>query len=258
VDTVRFAAVDALAGTDVKAAAVCAAKLLGDNPGAEVTRAIVTPFLGRQGGDAVLAAALSNTKLAPETATAARSVLIAAGRQSAALDKVLAPGDTNTVGQPAYSEAYINALVKEVAAGGDAKRGKTVYNSGAVSCAACHKIGDTGGVLGPELTVIGAGMSTELIIESVLWPKRQVKEGYLSTTLTTKDGKVVSGYVDTETKAKIVIRDAATGTKQALRTADVASRQDAGTLMPPGLAATLTRDQLRDMIAYLAALRGRL
>jgi putative heme-binding domain-containing protein len=84
-----------------------------------------------------------------------------------------------------------------------------------------------------------------------------VKEGYLSTTLTTKGGKVVSGYVDVENKQKIVIRDAATGTKQTLRAGDVASRHDAGTLMPPGLAATLTRQQLRDMIAYLGSLRGR-
>ena len=121
----------------------------------------------------------------------------------------------------------------------------------AVACAACHKRGDAGGTLGPELSAVGAGLPVELIIEAVLWPRRQVKEGFLSTTLTTKLGGSVSGYVQAENAEYIVIRDAATGIDQRVLRSMIASRQDAGTLMPPGLTASLSRTALRDLIRFL-------
>ena len=90
----------------------------------------------------------------------------------------------------------------------------------------------------------------------MLWPKRQIKEGYTATTLTTKNGKVIGGYVDTENKQRIVIRDAATGTTQSIATGQVSARQDAGSLMPPGLTAGLSRADLRDLILFLAEQKG--
>jgi putative heme-binding domain-containing protein len=177
-------------------------------------RALVTPFLGRQGGDIVLASGLSDKKLDDTTVAYIRGTVVAAGRQSAVLDKLLPQGAKNTVGIPLYSESYIKTLSIAVSAHGDAVRGAKVYASNAMSCAACHKIDDKGGLLGPDLTAIGAGMSAELIIESIVWPRRQVKEGYLSTTLTTKDGGVISGYVASEDRSKIIIRQTSDGLRK--------------------------------------------
>tara|TARA_B110000037_G_scaffold219999_1_gene286558 strand:+ start:339 stop:3317 length:2979 start_codon:yes stop_codon:yes gene_type:complete len=254
---IQQAALRALCEIDLPKAAQQASALLRKATDDAQTRLIVTPFLGQKGGAAALASALGTAPISPELATRVRAVLGAAGRYDPALDRLLRDAAVDgSVGIPQHSEAYVRALSSEVETRGNAANGAKVYASAGLSCIACHKMGDAGGVLGPELTAVGAGVPIELLIEAVLWPKRQIKEGYTATTLTTKAGKVIGGYVDTENKQRIVIRDAATGTTQSIATAQVAIRQDAGSLMPPGLTAGLSRADLRDLIRFLAEQKG--
>ena len=58
----------------------------------------------------------------------------------------------------------------------------------------CQKVGTEGGIVGPELSTAGACLSPEEIAESVLWPRRKIKEGYEAIALATDDGKVIQGY----------------------------------------------------------------
>ena len=58
-------------------------------------------------------------------------------------------------------------------------------------------------------------MTVESIIESILWPRRQVKEGYLATSVTTKDDEFYQGYKLRESKTELVLREAATGNELA-------------------------------------------
>ncbi|NIP95783.1 MAG: hypothetical protein GWO24_21035 [Akkermansiaceae bacterium] len=89
-----------------------------------------------------------------------------------------------------------------------------------------------------------------------MWPERQLKEGFVSTSLTTKDGRVVSGFVQSEDQLRLVIRDPASEKLQVIARRDIKSRQDAGTIMPPGLTANLTRDELRDLARFLSERKG--
>ena len=260
VPSLRFNALTALCDLDFPKAAAAANQLLREAESDAEVRQIVTPFLGRQNGGAVLANALKSDSKAitPELATRIRGVLGAAGRFDPALDQVLRPAaEKDAVGLPEHSEAYVRTLSAEVKQHGNAANGAKVYASPALSCVACHKMGDQGGILGPELTAVGAGVPVELMIEAILWPKRQIKEGYTATSITTKDAKTISGYVQTEDKQRLVIRDAATGATQTISTKQVANRHDAGTLMPPGLTAGLSRSDLRDLIRYLADQKGK-
>ena len=59
---------------------------------------------------------------------------------------------------------------------------------------------------GPNLTAVGRGMTPELITESLLWPRRQIKEGYFLSTVTTHDGKLLSGYKVSEDDKSLVLR----------------------------------------------------
>ena len=254
---IRQAALRALCEIDLPGAAQQASALLRKAADDAQTRLVVTPFLSQEGGAAALAGALGTAPISRELATRVRAVLGAAGRYDPALDRLLRDAAAaGSVGIPEHSEAYVHALSLEVEASGNATNGAKVYASADLSCVACHKLGDAGGLLGPELTAVGAGVPVELLIEAVLWPQRQIKEGYTATTLTTKAGKVIGGYVDTEDEQRIVIRDAATGTTQSIATEKVAARQDAGSLMPPGLTASLSRADLRDLIRFLAEQKG--
>jgi putative heme-binding domain-containing protein len=253
----RRQAIGALSKINLRQAAVLASVELNQNKTVEDVKATMLPFLSRTGGLDALAEALSEKKVPSGLAIHMRSVLGAAGRQSSALDQVLAfSAGGQLTGMPIYSESYVRDLALEVAERGDGLNGAKVYQSTALSCVACHKVGDVGGELGPQLTAVGAGVPVELIIEAVLWPKRQIKEGFVATTLTTKSGQYLSGYIESEDKRTITIREVSSGEVRTIRVDQLKDRQGAGTLMPPGLTAGLSRTDLRDLIRYLSELKG--
>lgn len=251
----RAAALLALSSHDLKAAAKIAAPRLSKRSPDDPVRALLIPFLTHRDGLPALAIALKGIRLTATTADEIRAVLGAAGRSGEDLQEVLPTPEKNTIGLPDYSEEFVAKLSAEVGANGNAKNGATVYHRASLSCTTCHAINDKGGSLGPDLTAVGAGVPVEILIESVIWPRRQIKEGYLSTTITTKSGKVLSGHLRTENQERIVLHDAATETDHTIPLRNIGSRQDAGSIMPPGLTAQLTREELRDLIRFLAELK---
>jgi putative heme-binding domain-containing protein len=102
---------------------------------------------------------------------------------------------------------------------------------------------------------VAAGLPVDLLVESVLWPARQIKEGYAATTVITKDGRVLNGFAHSEDKTVLRVRDLATGKIAPVQTANIKQRTSNGTVMPPGLTASLTRAELRDLIKYLSTLK---
>jgi putative heme-binding domain-containing protein len=115
----------------------------------------------------------------------------------------------------------------------------------------CHKVGDTGGTLGPDLSAIGRGMTPEAVVEAVFWPKRQVKEGYMLTQVTTKDGQVQAGYIAGETAEALTLKDLSGNAGQPIAKPDITTRSDTGTLMPDGLTDWMSEQQQFDLLRYL-------
>lgn len=70
----------------------------------------------------------------------------------------------------------------------------------------------------------------------------------MSTTLVSDDGRIVSGYIQSEDDKKIVIGKVADGTLATLQQKHVEGRRNAVSLMPPGIAASLDSKTLRDSI----------
>ena len=48
----------------------------------------------------------------------------------------------------------------------------------AAQCIRCHKVGSTGGVLGPDLSKIASRLPMEKILESLVNPQAELAEGY--------------------------------------------------------------------------------
>jgi putative heme-binding domain-containing protein len=145
-------------------------------------------------------------------------------------------------------------LIADARTKGNAYNGSALFRSAVTACVACHKIGSEGGETGPDLSAIGRGMTPELIVESVLWPRRQIKEGYFLTQVTTGNGGQHQGYIQSENATELVLRDPATGVDTRLRKPTIKERHDTGTLMPEGLTAALTGEQVRDLLRYLLEL----
>ena len=253
----RIAAINALAGIDLAASADQGARLLKNISTAEDANLVLQPFLNRKAGLTILAPAVSRSKPTTDAAKLTLRALAASGRDAPALRNALHGILGSEALIPTYSAELVSQLSHSVTRSGNATRGKSLFNAPIANCIACHKINDDGGFQGPDLSSVGTGMTTELIIEAILWPKRQVKEGYLATTVTTKTGEYHQGYKTKETGDELVLRSAATGREVRIPKNAITERHEAGTLMPAGLTAGMTRQELVDLVAYLSQLGRR-
>jgi putative heme-binding domain-containing protein len=257
VASVRAAALAALAELDLGRAARVALARMQSAGALRDAGALVAPFIGHENGLKALAEALRDGEIPAEKAGAIIEAVHRAGASSEALAAALGmAGGASLIGYPEFSQELVNTLTDEVKRTGDGEAGRGVYSSPRGTCSACHRLGSEGGTLGPELTAVGAGLPIELLVEAVLWPSRQVKEGYLSTTLRLDSGKLLNGYLQTENAERIVIRDAATGITETVAVGKVSERKDAGTLMPQGLASWMTRKEFVDLLRFLSERKG--
>jgi putative heme-binding domain-containing protein len=139
--------------------------------------------------------------------------------------------------------------------GGDPDRGRSVFFGAKVACATCHRLGDSGGRIGPDLTRIGAIRSGHDLLESILWPSSTFAQGYESYTVATADGRVLGGMIARQDATVLVLRDSS-GADTRLRRDDIEELSRTETsLMPEGLGRSLTRDEFRDLLAFLQAQR---
>jgi putative heme-binding domain-containing protein len=249
-EELKLAALDSLSRVDMSAAASRGAALLALG---QATTGVLSPFLNREGGGPALTAALARRKPGAAPAAVALAKLQSLGSNEAGLMNLLsqAAGIENTV--PAYSAEFVAALAKE-SAKGDAANGRRAFQ--AAGCAVCHKIGlaTNNGIpfIGPELDTIGNTLSTERIIEEVLWPGRHVKEGFSLMQVTTRSGTIHQGYEQRSRSKDIFLRPLSQPGTIQIPNDQIRSQAQIGSAMPAGLTAGLKRGQLRDLIRFLA------
>jgi putative heme-binding domain-containing protein len=145
----------------------------------------------------------------------------------------------------------VGQLLAEAKALGDARRGAEVFRSPQFACLSCHKVGAQGGTVGPDLTFVGRCLPPGEIVESVLWPKLKVKDGYNAWTILTTNGKLHTGYIERDNQKELTLRDPVKGETIHVPRADIEERKQIGTLMPDGLTAAMSAEQLRDLIRFL-------
>ena len=110
------------------------------------------------------------------------------------------------VGGQAGAEEYVRFAATHH---GDAGRGRALFaDPKRLACARCHRVRGQGGDIGPDLSDIGGKFDRALLIESMLDPSRQIVEGYRTTTIATKDGRVVTGIARDESAAGLTLVDA--------------------------------------------------
>jgi putative heme-binding domain-containing protein len=174
------------------------------------------------------------------------------GKKGEKLVAFLAPLAGESV-PPAAAASDWKAIAEIVKRDGDPARGEEVYRRTALACVTCHAIGGAGGKVGPELGTIGASAPLDYIVESILAPAAKVKEGYHAISLTLKDGTAASGVLARETDKDLIVRTA-TGQEQAVPKANIATRENIGSLMPASLVAPLKDREKIDLYAFLGQL----
>jgi len=151
---------------------------------------------------------------------------------------------------------------------GDPVKGEKLFR-GNGGCATCHMVKGHGGLLGPDLTRVGASRSTAYLIESVRDPDKELSDGMLdpnnhyglplvydTVTVVLKDGQKVTGIAKNEDTFSVQLMD----TDQRLRFFLKSDVKDVvhvrKSLMPAYTDQIISPAELQDLLAYLERLRG--
>jgi putative heme-binding domain-containing protein len=134
----------------------------------------------------------------------------------------------------------------------DFERGRALF--GATSCFACHRFGNDGGAMGPDLTGAAGRFSVRDLLESIIEPNKVISDQYAAVVITTIDGKVVTGRIinmrdDTwHINVDMLNPSAKVGVNRKLIESMHTSKVS---MMPAGLLDTLERDEIQDLMAFL-------
>ncbi|MFK5922375.1 MAG: HEAT repeat domain-containing protein [Verrucomicrobiota bacterium] len=151
-------------------------------------------------------------------------------------------------------KAKLDALEKIVVKG-DAKRGHLVYNSQKTACSVCHSVGYVGGKFGPDLTHIGKVRTERDLLEAIIYPSSNFVRSFEPVTLKTKSGAALYGMLK-EASSDHVALVLGPGAEQRIARVDVAEiTPGAVSLMPQGLDAVMSEQELADLVVFLKSLK---
>ena len=156
---------------------------------------------------------------------------------------------------PLKTEGFTVEAYRETLQGGSWWPGMTVFTSHpAGQCVRCHAVDGAGGQVGPALDSIGAVLSREELLESLIAPGARLAPGYWSVRLTLTDGQTVSGLLLEEDKDRLILRTAEAEPLK-IPVSRIAKRVNQASAMP-AMGQLLSRREIRDLIEYLASLKG--
>lgn len=136
---------------------------------------------------------------------------------------------------------------------GNASRGlKVLSDEKRAACLRCHRLEGKGGAVGPDLTGLHRSLGPAKLLESILAPSLEVKESFAAWVAVTRAGQAFSGIKISETAERVTLRDAE-GRDVTLARNDLESLERSRTsLMPDGVAALLTLEELLDLVRFLS------
>jgi putative membrane-bound dehydrogenase-like protein len=119
------------------------------------------------------------------------------------------------------------------------------------TCQQCHKLYGEGGTLGPDLTGSNRG-DLDYLLSNLIDPSAEVGQDYRMSIVATRNDRVITGILAERSPNRLIVQ---TATEQVvLAGEDVATITDSPvSIMPEGQLDALTKEQVRDLIAYLAA-----
>ena len=125
--------------------------------------------------------------------------------------------------------------------------GRVVFNA---VCATCHRLDREGYAVGPDLFDIRR-QTKENILFHIVNPDAEIAPAFTAYLAEAKDGRILSGILVGDTPTSITLRGPL-GVETSLLRADLSKLESlSGSLMPTGLEAGLSKQQLADLLAYL-------
>jgi quinoprotein glucose dehydrogenase len=142
---------------------------------------------------------------------------------------------------------------RECLEGGDANEGREIFrDKPEAGCIRCHRLGNEGGEIGPNLTALIQRAQRIAILESIVEPSLSIVAGFTNLLVKLKDGREITGIVSAESTDLMTITSATDGKKTTFRTSDIAEETGLPSAMPPAFGAILGKRAIRDLVEFLA------
>ena len=145
---------------------------------------------------------------------------------------------------------------KLLARPGDAARGKEIFfDLAGMQCKNCHRIGETGGTVGPELDHIGKKLNRAQMLESLVEPSKTIDPKFTVYLVESTAGKTFSGQLVERTAEEVVLKDAE-GKLLTIPSGEVEKMApQTRSLMPDQMLRDMTAQQAADLLEYLESLK---
>jgi putative heme-binding domain-containing protein len=151
--------------------------------------------------------------------------------------------------QTRYTLGDLEKFLSDKQTQGDPGRGEFVFTK--AQCVKCHRFGNRGEVVGPDLTTVSRRFQKKEVLESVLLPSHVISDQYASKNILTTDGRQITGIVGRAGPGQLVILTP-NAQKLLLRESDVEQMEPSSvSAMPEGLFNNLTLEEIADLFAYL-------
>lgn len=157
---------------------------------------------------------------------------------------------TSTQAKWAYEELleYVNNLEGQQ---GDPARGAIVYEK--ATCHKCHRYGDWGEAMGPDLTSLTKRFTRKEILQSLVFPSHVIPSQYAAKSLLLVDGRQLTGIVAPGAAGEVLLLTPE-GEKIAIAETDIDEILPSKTsAMPDGLIHEFELAEIADLFAYLSS-----
>jgi putative heme-binding domain-containing protein len=152
--------------------------------------------------------------------------------------------------------AYLRTLAAPAStdpAKGNAENGQRIFRA---NCASCHRVGTTGGRLGPDLSRVGVARSRDTMVKQIRGATEDFKSGYEPVTITPADGPPIRGVKKNEDLFSVQIMDSRERIQGYEKDSVRSVVNDTKSAMPIYGPDRLSESDLDDLLRYLQTLRG--
>ncbi len=134
-------------------------------------------------------------------------------------------------------------------AGGDPRRGRTVFYGATAQCSRCHAIRGEGGSIGPDLSNL-VERDFASVLRDVDRPSAAINPDYLSYLVSTVDGRALAGSIRSDGDRLRV--GLTTGEEVVVARDEVEEMKPAPiSVMPEGLSAAIGAEDMKHLMAFL-------
>ncbi len=236
---------------------------LGQFGGSEVTDAFIThwPDFSKKARTAAFAVMLARSERATVLLNAIEAKRIAVGELAASDAQALFKHKDPSVAKladkvlaelrPPSREEVIAKFKPALAAKGDASRGREIY---AQRCVTCHRIGEQGIQLGPDLITVKA-KGRDGILTAILEPNKEVAPQFIAYTVETKDGQSFTGFITKDDASGLTLKMIG-GAEQTIPRNQIKGSSSSGlSLMPEGIEAGMDVQAMADLLTFIEELK---